>query len=186
MNKCTHEEEAGAICFLIEALQADGWKRLVYLERHHADLTRDSCFFLRTHSLESTLSASRLFCRTVFGCWRRRFADIITVGESAELILCSQSCAEARSGRWRALPSAHGHLSERCRDWVQVTEVHLLSCAEESFLCTCAFLEYFHFCLLSTSTRHISQANIFFFLNYIYLIVEVNLQILIWDYINLQ
>lgn len=49
MNKCALQEEAGVFCFLMEALQADGWKRLVYLKRHPADLIRDSWFFLRSH-----------------------------------------------------------------------------------------------------------------------------------------
>lgn len=31
-------------------VENDGWRNLVYLERHPADLIRDSCFFLRTHS----------------------------------------------------------------------------------------------------------------------------------------
>lgn len=64
------QEEASVMCFLIEASQAlcpEWWKRLVYLKRHPADLMRDSCFFLRSHSLETMLSASRLFCCTVFG-----------------------------------------------------------------------------------------------------------------------
>lgn len=37
-----------------------GKKGLVYLERHRADFTRDSCFSVRTRSLETTRSATRL------------------------------------------------------------------------------------------------------------------------------
>lgn len=113
--KCTLSPEAGVICFLTEALT--GWKRLVYLKRHHADLTRDSCFFLRTHSLGTMLSATRLFCRTVFGCWRRLFADIITARESAELIPLQFSAARRHAAsRWRALLSTHTQSSARWMD----------------------------------------------------------------------
>lgn len=69
--KCTLSQEAGVICFSHPGrVTTDGCmdrrrkktetERLVYLERHHADLIRDSSFFLRPHSLETML------CRTVF------------------------------------------------------------------------------------------------------------------------
>lgn len=122
--KCTLSPEAGVICFLTEALT--GWKRLVYLKRHHADLTRDSCFFLRTHSLGTMLSATRLFCRTVFGCWRRLFADIITARESAELIPLQFSAARRHAAsRWRALLSTHTVI---CQVDGSNLWIHLLNC----------------------------------------------------------
>ena len=88
------------MCRLMEALsgcvpsEMDD-KSWFYLERHHADLIRDSWFsFLRTQSLDAMLSATCPFCRTVFGCCRGPVRGHNNRQDlSAWRILCSDSCA---------------------------------------------------------------------------------------------
>ena len=98
-------------------LQAEeiGSKRLLrYLERHPADLSRDSWLLLRTHSLDTVMMLGLLsppgffsLCRTVFGVLAapaRRHNN----RRSAELILRSQRrLVSAAAGRRRALLSGH-------------------------------------------------------------------------------
>lgn len=114
-TECSLSPEAGGICFLTEALQADGWKRLVYLKRHHADLTRDSCF-LPAHSFIRD-DAERhspvlphcvwVLAASVRGHNNSQRASCWRAHPSLQSLLHGGSAA----GRWRALPRAHSHLA---------------------------------------------------------------------------